>query len=328
MLIVCVLLSVLLFVSCGNKSSVKKGSISEYKLRLLTQDAEIAPVYRGALAFAKKLDELSGGTMTVEFYQVGHINHVSELIDPVIAGEFDIVITGYGYLSYAIPELELIAQAYVVTDYQNFIKTLDSDYGRKMNREIARKGLVPSEIWFLGTRHTTSNTPINSLADFRGLKLRVPPVESSAAFAESMGAIVTPISLAKLYDSLKSKYVLAQENSLSTIEAHKLYEVQKYLAMTGHLITAATLFVNKNTYDSFSKEQEEWYNEAVEYGRQVCYDIVAEEESSLLDKFQNEYGMIVTYPDREQLREAMYPRYDKLEAQFGKDTVYNLVAIE
>ncbi len=318
---------IILCVGCSG-SRIKKGSIKEYRLQLMTQDTENSPSFKGISAFAQKLEELSGGTMTLSISNIGYINHVSELINPVIAGEFDIALSIYDYLSYAIPELELIAQAYVTTDYENYIKTLDSDYGRKMNREIAKIGLIPSEIWFLGTRHTTSNYPINSLADFRGLKLRVPPIDSSIAFARSMGAIATPINLSELYNSLRLQYVHAQENSLSTIESHKLYEIQKYIAITGHSLTAGTLFLNKKVYDSFSAEQEAWYNEALEYGRQVCYDIVADEEEYLLDKFQNEYGMIVTYPDRNELREAMHSHYDEIEEKFGKGRIYSLVAIE
>lgn len=301
-------------VSC-NKSTIKKGSISEYKLQLLTQDHETSHAYKGALAFAQKLEELSGGTMTVEFNNIESISHLSELIDPVRKGEFDIVITGYGYLSYAVPELELIAQAYVVTDYENYIKTLDSDYGRKITKEINKIGLVPSEIWYMGTAQITSNTPLNSLADFKGLRLRVPPADANIAFAEAIGTIALPTSLSGVYNALNSKFINAQSNPISTIEIYKLYELQKYIAMTSHFVRASSLFINKKMYDSFSAEQEAWYNEAVEYGRQVCYDIVTEEEAYLLDKYQNEYGMIVTYPNIDELREAMHPIYDKIRSQ-------------
>ncbi len=323
-------LTTILSVSCNGNASlkIKKGSQSEYKLQLITQNIETEPVYKGALAFANKLEELSGGTMTVEFTKVENIREMQRLIEPVISGEFDIVIVGYSTLAYAIPELEIIAQAYVVTDYQNYIKTLDYDYGNKMDKEIAKLGLIPSEIWFLGTRHVTSNNPINSLQDFRGLRLRTPPTDANIAFAESMGAIAIPTSLSEIYNVIDSKFVQAQENPLSTIEAHKLYKVQEYLAITGHSIAASSLFINKNTYNSFSTQQEAWYNEAVEHGRKVCYNIVSREEIYLLEKFEKEYGMTITYPDRSALREAMHSHYDKLEEKFGKDSVYSLVAIE
>ncbi len=326
-LIFLIVISIILLISCGG-SSIKKGSVVEYKLQLITQNAETEPAYRGALAFAKKLDELSSGMMTVEFTKIENVTSVQTLIEPVRSGEFDIVIIGYGTLSYAIPELELISQAYVVTDYQNFIKTLDYEYGEKMDREIKKLGLVPSEIWFLGTRHVTSNYPINSLANFRGLRLRTPPTEANIAFAESMGAIAIPTSLSEIYNVLKTQYIQAQENPLSTIEAHKIYELQKCIAMTGHSITASSLFINKDTYDSFSAEQEAWYNEAVEYGRRICSNIVVREEEFLLEKFEKEYGMTITYPDRNELRKAMHPHYDKIEEKFGKDSIYSLVAIE
>ncbi len=328
--IVCLLLLIpsMLCISCGKESRIKKGSVDKYVFQFLLQDAENSPVYKGSLAFAQKLNELSGGTMTVEFNEADNVTDISKLIEPVISGEFDIAITEYTYLAYAIPELELIAQAYVVTDYDNFIKTLDSDYGRNINKAILKLGLVPSEIWFLGTAHVTSNDPIYSLTDFRGLRLRTPPSDANVAFAESMGAVAMPTSLSGLYNALKTKYINAQENPLSTAEAHKIYELQKYIAITGHSIRASSLLINKKIYDSFSEQQEAWYKEAAQYGREICSQIVAEEEEYLLEKFQHEYGMTVTYPNIDELKKAMYPIYDKIEEKYGKGSVYSLVAIE
>ncbi len=320
------LLSSVLFVSCTNDPTFDNDS--KCILQLLTQDAQTSPTYQGALAFAEKLAELSSGTMGVNFNKASNITQIPNIIEPVVSGRFDIVILGYANLYYAIPELELIAQAYVVRDYNHFVKILESDYGKKINKAFNEMGLTPSGLWYVGTRHTTSNKPIRSLEDFKNIRLRTPPLESIIVFAQSMGAAAMPISFSQLYDALSLQYVDAQENPLAVIEATKIYEVQKYIAMTSHCVSASTLFINKNKYDSFSEEQAAWYDEAIEYGRQVCVNLATEQESYLLDKFQNEYKMIVTYPDTNELQSMMKPRYEELEKLYGEGSLYKIINIK
>ncbi len=330
-MIFCFLVSVILCVSCGDKEdTVKKGSVSEYRLKLAMQNAIDSPPHLGILAFAEKLAELSDGTMTIDINLINTINSIQELIEPVLSGETDIVLTGYGYadLAYKVPEFEILGHAYIFRDYEHFLKWRDTEYGQKLRNSLQKVGVLNTRSWYYGIRHTTSYNPINSLADFKGLRMRVPPINSSVAFAESMGAIPIPIGFGGFYDALKTKNVHAQENPMSLIESSRIYEVQNYIAITGHTISLAVPIINKKVYDSFSAQQEAWYNEAVEYGREVCYNITVEEENYLLDKFISEYGMQVTYPDIDELRAAMIPYYEKLEERFGKNIVFGIIKMD
>lgn len=323
-----IFISLLLCVSCsGDGKPARQGSIGKYRFKFVMQNAEGSPVHKGVIAFAEKLATLSDGTMTVDINLIPTISSIQDLIEPVIKGEADIVLTGYGYadLSYKVPELEIIGQAYIFKDYDHFLEFRESEYGKKLRTSISKIGIINSTAWYYGVRHTTSVNPINSLADFRGLKLRVPPVDTSIAFAQSMGAIPMPIGFGGFYDALKTRQVVAQENPLSLIESAKIHEVQDYIAMTSHAISIAVPIINKNIYDTFSAEQEAWFNEAIEYGRQVCYNLTMREENYLLEKFEKQYDMKVTYPNVDELRAAMSPYYDELEKQYGKGSVYSII---
>ena len=70
-----------------------------------------------------------------------------------------------------------------------------------------------------------------------GFKLRVPPVDTFRAMAEAWGARATPVNFNELYLALSQGAVDGQENPLPTIQSAKLNEVQKFLVLTGHIIT-------------------------------------------------------------------------------------------
>ncbi len=321
--------SILLFTSCGssgNESSIKNNN-NEEKIILVfgTQDNINSPGFVGYQAFADKLYELSQGTMLVEFTQMIKFDGVEQMINSVLEGQFDIVAAGYSNLDYAIPDLFILSQ--VVRDLEHFTKILESPFGKKLQEQFHEVGVIPSNPWYMGTRRVTSNTPINELADFKKLKMRTVPTKAGQVFASNMGAEVVPLNFPELYDALANGTVNAQENPMSVIESAKLYEHQKYIAITEHVISITAVLLNKAKYDTFTTSQKVWYNEAINYGGQVSTDIVLENEASILDKFINEYGMIATYPNLAELRAAMAPHFDSLKEEYG-NIITELLAIE
>ncbi len=99
-----------------------------------------------------------------------------------------------------------------------------------------KTGIQITAMTYYGARHTTSNRPFTDCAGMKGLKMRVPDVPAYLALPKSCGANPTPIAFAEVYLALQNGTVDAQENPLTTIEAKKFYEVQKYIILTGHIV--------------------------------------------------------------------------------------------
>ncbi len=329
-IIIIALLSTFFITSCNSKNNKDNESTTKHiiQLSLVTQDTIGSPYDKGYNAFAIKLSELSGGTMTVSISQLMNMGTISDMFNAICEGTVDIVTLGYCDKSNIIPKVRIIGEAYVISDYEHLLKVLDSDYGKEMEEKYNELGVITSSVWYAGLRQVTSNKPINSFADFSGLRFRAAPADISISFAENMATIVTPIKFSELYDALESNEVEAQENPLSIIEARRLHRVQNYLALTDHIVSTTAVFINKDKYESFTSEQKAWYDEAIEYGKEVCNTIVYEEEATLLNKFETEYGMTITRPNKDELRNAMKPHYNKLEEQFGNGSVYSLIEME
>ncbi len=313
-----------IFIGCGGQEK----NAPDILLSFVTQDSPDSPAYEGYIAFKQKLEELSGGTMSVEPITLSTKDTLGEMFGTIATGQFDIVKTWYWDMEYIIPELHILSEVYLIKDYEHLMRILASEYGQKMQEQFNENGVIASSVWYAGMRYVTSNTPISSLADFKGLKYRVPPTKSIVAFAEAMGTKPVATTFANIYDSLKNGTIEAQGNPLLTIDAIKLYEVQKYMAITEHLVGATALFINMDKYNSFTDKQKAWYDEATEYGRIKCAEFVYEKEAHLLEQFENEYGITLTYPNKEELRAAMQNRYETLEKEYGSELYHNIMDIE
>ncbi|MBV5349634.1 TRAP transporter substrate-binding protein DctP, partial [bacterium] len=91
-----------------------------------------------------------------------------------------------------------------------------------------------------GFRHmTNSKRPINKPEDMAGLKMRLMENPVHMETFKVLGANPSPMPFGELFTALQQKTMDGQENPLLIIKTSKFYEVQKYLALTGHFYSPA-----------------------------------------------------------------------------------------
>ena len=121
-------------------------------------------------------------------------------------------------------------------------------------------------------------------------------VDTFRAMTEAWGARPTPLNFSELYLALSQGAVDGQENPLPTIQSAKLFEVQKHLVLTGHIITPRLIAVNEASWQSLNEKERAILHKAqVEHGIWQDNEIV-DQESKLVDTFKTG-GMTVIEPD-------------------------------
>lgn len=179
-----------------------------------------------------------------------------------------------------------------------------------------------------GNRCVSNNVrPINSLADLKGLKLRLPTVSHYVRNFELLGAAPVTMPMTEIFTALQQGTIEGQENPPSTLLANGWYEVQDYLAMTNHQIAMNFVLFNEDFYNSMSAEDQAVVDEAsaafVERQLELFQQAMVDDVKTL-----EEHGLEVTYPDREEMKAAgsgvideyreEYPEFDdvmtKIEA--------------
>ncbi|MCU0905891.1 MAG: sialic acid TRAP transporter substrate-binding protein SiaP [Rhodobacteraceae bacterium] len=295
-------------------------AMAQRELTLGMQDNEASNLFAGATAFAQKLAELSGGEMTVTIFPSSQLGDFRAMVAQVQAGELDMVTTGYPDMSYVIPELNLIGAPYVARDFDHLKSIVAGPWGQEMSAKFQEQGIHMLDLWYYGTRQTTANRPIESMADMAGLRMRTPNVPFLIAYAENTGATPAPVAFAEVYLALQTNQVDAQENPLPTIEAMKFYEVQSHVAITNHFVASIALQVSNDLWTGLTDQERGWLSEAAQHGGSVNNTLTQDAEAKLLDTF-TQRGLTITRPDLEPFRAAMQPYYDKLETEFGAGSI-------
>jgi len=128
--------------------------------------------------------------------------------------------------------------------------------------------------WDNGLRYITNNKrPIRSLDDFKGLKMRVPPDAVLVDTMQALGAQAQQIKFSELYIALQQGVVDGQENPPANIYTSKLYEVQKYLTLSGHTFNINPFLMSKRRWDGLTQADKDVIlkagREATLYQRQI-----------------------------------------------------------
>jgi TRAP-type transport system periplasmic protein len=273
--------------------------------------------------------EKSSGRIDIQSFPNGQLGSGKDMMDSVVSGALTFTTDGAAALGALLPQLSVIEAPYLWKDAAHMAKVGASPQFAAMNDDLVKKrGLRMLAVTYYGKRHlTTGKKEVKAVADMAGFKLRVPPVDTFRAMAEAWGAKATPINFNELYLALSQGAVDGQENPLPTIATAKLNEVQKFLVLTGHIITPRLIIANEAALMALDPADRTVLDEAVVEGVKWQDAELASQEGSLLGKLK-EAGMTVIEPDVESFRKPVLEQLPpKFEEKWGKGTWDALAAL-
>jgi tripartite ATP-independent transporter DctP family solute receptor len=177
-------------------------------------------------------------------------------------------------------------------------KVLDGPFGKElMDAYVKKTGLRLLHLTENGGFRSFSNNSreIRSVADMKGLKIRVMPNPAHQETVKAMGALPVTIDWGELYTALQTKVADGQENAVPTFLVPKLYEVQKFMTLDGHFYSINSVIVQDKWYKSLPADLQRAIDQAAfvstTVNRGVC---TALEQKGI--KFIQEKGMKVYTP--------------------------------
>ena len=207
---------------------------------------------KGCLTFKSLVETRSDGRLKIEIYPNSQLGSEREMFEGVMMGTTQMTWSGTAVLAGWIPEISVLNLPYLFNSPVVAFKVLDGDFGRDLNKLLIEKtGLRFLSYGHIGFKHFTNNVrPIKTPADLKGLKIRTRENPTEIQMVKSLGASATPIAWGELYTSLQQGVVDGEENPTSMIQVAKLYEVQKYLTLDGHIFGVEPICINEKFYQS------------------------------------------------------------------------------
>ena len=252
-------------------------TFAQTKLTLGHGAAPGNPRHEAAVAFANAVKQKSGGKIEVQVAPSAQLGDDAAMLTALRSGTLDISANSQGAASTIVPEYAAFGMPFLFTEPAQAFKLLDGPLGKELGEKSAQKNLIVLGYWDNGIRHVSnSKRPVLTPADMKGLKIRTPPDAVTIDIMTALGAETQQIKFAELYVALQQGVVDGQENPLANVEASKLYEVQKFISLTGHKFEMTPLLMSKRTWDRLSESDRkiimEAANEATTVQRKLSKD--------------------------------------------------------
>jgi tripartite ATP-independent transporter DctP family solute receptor len=275
----------------------------------------------------KRVTETTQGRVTIQAFPASQLGSTKDQIENVALGTQQMTTEGAAAISQFVPALGVVEAPYVWRDAAHLLKVMNGPIGQDLSRQLVEKrGMRVLGTTYYGVRHvTTTKKPVRTVADMQEFKLRVPENDVFLAMARAWGAKPTPMAFGELYLALRQNVVDGQENPLPTIDSGKFFEVQKYLVLTGHILTPRLVLINEKAWQGLGAADQKALADAVAEGIAWQNQEIQGREKTLLDKFK-QAGMEVIQPDADSFRKPVLDTVPKaFEAKWGAGLYQRIV---
>ena len=193
-------------------------------------------------------------------------------------------------------------------------KVLDGPIGDEILKDCEAQGFIALAFYDSGSRSIYSaKKPVKSLADVKGMKIRVQQSDLWVSLIEAMGANATPMPYGEVYTALKTGLVDAAENNYPSYESSRHYEVAKYYAKTDHSMAPEILLFSKRVWDTLGADEQKAIRQAAKESVPFMRKLWDEREEKSLAAIKAGGAQIVDV-DKASFQNAMKSVYDKFIA--------------
>lgn len=289
-----------------------KEEVQEISIGLATTFPDAHIMARVARKFKELAEAKSKGAIEVDLFMAGALGSEEAIMKQVSVGAIEGQTGGGLIITAHAPSFAFMVSPFVMEDWNHVQAVMDSDLGAQLRAQIeAAGGTTVVEPVPLGFRHFTSNKPIVTPEDLKGIKLRLPMIPSWVAIWTEIGAYPVPVSLPELYTALATGIADASEGELTQIYGFKLNEVQSHLSLTGHLIAPGFISFNTEWLNGLNKETRSLVMEAAKEASEWGNKEMMRDEEELLAKLEAK-GMTVVNADGEAFFQKGMPAVEEL----------------
>jgi TRAP-type transport system periplasmic protein len=293
----------------------------EFKLGVNTPDTH--PLTVRLIEAARAIGTQSSGRLNVTVFPNSQLGGDPEMLSQLRAGGIELLAAPSMTLSTLVPLSGLPSVGFAFQSYDQVWAAMDGGVGDIVRDAIGKAGIVPmKKMWDNGFRQITSSSSrqLNGVEDLKGFKIRVPVTALLTSLFSGLGALPSSISYSELYSALQTHIVEGQENPLAQVSTGKLYEVQKYCALSNHCWSGYWVVANRRALAALPADLLEILN--------ASFDAAAVKERADLSAMDRSLqaeltakGMIFNTPDPVQFRAALVKAgfYTQWQKTYGAD---------
>ncbi len=297
--------------ACGHEAAPHP----ELLLRYADNQPQDYPTTKAAEYFAALVEERSGGRVRIRVFADAALGDEIGVFRQMQFGGIDFARASVGTLAGFVPEMAILQLPYLFEDAGHMWRVLDGEIGAELLGTIESAGVIGLSWFDAGARNIYTRVPVRTLADLRGLTIRVQESDLMSRMIRLWGASPVQMPYGEVYSALQTGRIDGAENNWPSYEATGHYEAAPYYLLDAHCRLPEAMLVSRVTLDKLLELDPDFEElllacarEAAVYERELW-----QERERASEELVRASDCVVTEPDEGEIvrfREAIAPMYE------------------
>jgi tripartite ATP-independent transporter DctP family solute receptor len=276
----------------------------------------------GAHKIEEVVEKMTNNQVDVQVYPTQQLGQLRTVIEGLQTGNIEINIAPSTALGGFAPLTTILDLPFFLPDDLNkLLKLYYGPAGKKVMAVTDRASIRTFDIWHTGYMDFTSNKPIRTPEDMKGMKFRMIPNPIKIQQFKDLGATGVNIDFSEVYTALQTGAIDGQENPVVVNYDQKYYEVQKYTDVTHHSVIALFVMVSKVWWDRQPQNIKDALLKGIAEGRKVNFEAAQKKlvkDSAAMKKYGMKF-IELTPQDREKFIQKCLPVQKFYTTKYGKE---------
>jgi tripartite ATP-independent transporter DctP family solute receptor len=298
-------------------------ALAQAKMALKASDVHPAgyPTVVAVENIGKKLEAATSGRLSVQMFASMQLGGEKEAIEQAQVGAIQFARVSVGALGPVVNDLNVFNLPFLFRNTAHAQKVMDGDIGKELLDAVtnSKAGLVGICWMDAGARNVyDTKHPIKSIADLKGLKVRVMGNPMFVDMMNALGGNGVAMGYDQVFTALQTGVVDGAENNPPSFVFDNHFQVAKFYTLTEHLIVPEMLVFSKKTWDTLSKDDQALL---VKFGKEAQQEervLWNKYEKEAMDKAKAAGIQIVELADKKPFQDAVKPVWDKYGPKFAE----------
>lgn len=223
--------------------------------RVADTQVEDYPTVQALLFMDRLIEQRTNGRHRLRVFHSRQLGEEKETIEQTRVGAIDLNRTNVAPIGSLVPTVNVLALPFLFRSAEHLHKVLDGPIGDEILASFEGFGFIGLTFYDSGARSLYNSVrPVRSLADMKGLRIRVQQSPLMVSMIKALGAEPVELPYGQVGTGLATQLIDGAENNWPSYVTTNHFKSARYYTLTEHTMSPEVLIMSKKAWDDLSED--------------------------------------------------------------------------
>ncbi|MCR5291031.1 MAG: TRAP transporter substrate-binding protein [Treponema sp.] len=290
----------------GKKDEGAAGGSKPVKLVVYSPGNATSVPTKTIVKYAELVKDASNGLIEMDVHSSGELGNDAEALQSTRMGTIDVIFAGTSGFTSFYDKAKILDLPFLFDSAEDAYEKVNGTIGEQIFKDLPSVGMVYLSEGDNGMRHiATTNRPVHTVNDVKGLKIRVPTSKMYLDVWSALGSTPVALALNELAIALSNGTAEAQDNATYHLVANATYDDIKHYSFINYMWMGCTMAINAKKWNTLSAEQQKILKEQAIVAAKYSFDTIAQDNVTATETLKKAGVTFDNHPDIQSFKDKL-----------------------